>query len=368
MHGVAAVALRRAAWLLACAGAATADVCQISVRTSMEGTIEGSVAGSPTSAVPCAWHIKPDTWLEAVDFHARVSELHGSDRLSLYTSTLPSNRALAVSFSARHLIPQQFALTHTDEVLVVLSAQSNRTSFRLDYRCRPYGHKLGNYYFTPLVYVALMSILVLCGLSGLLLPSYLVCYYRAKRNQERALQESRLILHSELRRQARDRDQTLSQTMERRMMEALHQLPTELWHATESGEEQECCLCLDKFEEDDELRLLPCKHAFHKGCVDAWFAARRYMPRSCPLCKRNPIPAEAVASGGGGRNAGARPAPPAVSYGSARPAAEDAEDPYSSAQEEVISNLSHESVISGDRARDPPGVPRGLPGYVPEAA
>ena len=38
----------------------------------------------------------------------------------------------------------------------------------------------------------------------------------------------------------------------------------------------ECCLCMERFEESDEVRLLPCGHYYHKSCVDRWFATKRY--------------------------------------------------------------------------------------------
>ncbi|KZV29562.1 hypothetical protein F511_00840 [Dorcoceras hygrometricum] len=44
----------------------------------------------------------------------------------------------------------------------------------------------------------------------------------------------------------------------------------------------ECVVCLNKFEADEVLRLLPkCKHAFHVECVDTWLDAHS----TCPLCR-----------------------------------------------------------------------------------
>ena len=32
----------------------------------------------------------------------------------------------------------------------------------------------------------------------------------------------------------------------------------------------ECSICLATFKDGDELRELPCKHIFHKRCIDDW--------------------------------------------------------------------------------------------------
>ena len=42
-------------------------------------------------------------------------------------------------------------------------------------------------------------------------------------------------------------------------------------------------MCIDDFEVNDELRVLPCNHMFHKACIDPWLLERY----TCPLCKRN---------------------------------------------------------------------------------
>merc|ERR1711896_59699 len=44
---------------------------------------------------------------------------------------------------------------------------------------------------------------------------------------------------------------------------------------------ERCCICLGDFEKKDKIRELPCKHMFHKDCVDEWLGQNR----KCPLCK-----------------------------------------------------------------------------------
>ncbi|OCH91123.1 hypothetical protein OBBRIDRAFT_834473 [Obba rivulosa] len=43
-----------------------------------------------------------------------------------------------------------------------------------------------------------------------------------------------------------------------------------------------CLICLDDYDTDDELRLMSCKHAFHKDCVDKWLQVGR---NNCPACR-----------------------------------------------------------------------------------
>ncbi|CAN4076881.1 unnamed protein product [Withania somnifera] len=48
-----------------------------------------------------------------------------------------------------------------------------------------------------------------------------------------------------------------------------------------SEEDAICCICLTNYEDNDELRELPCSHYFHIQCVDKWLKINA----SCPLCK-----------------------------------------------------------------------------------
>ncbi|CAN1168205.1 E3 ubiquitin-protein ligase At4g11680 [Linum perenne] len=48
-----------------------------------------------------------------------------------------------------------------------------------------------------------------------------------------------------------------------------------------SGEDAVCCICLNEYEDEEELKELPCGHVFHVECVDKWLKINA----SCPLCK-----------------------------------------------------------------------------------
>ncbi|KAI8986092.1 hypothetical protein BD414DRAFT_487625 [Trametes punicea] len=43
-----------------------------------------------------------------------------------------------------------------------------------------------------------------------------------------------------------------------------------------------CLICLDDYQPEDDLRLMRCRHAFHKDCVDKWLQVGR---NNCPACR-----------------------------------------------------------------------------------
>ncbi|XP_043708219.1 E3 ubiquitin-protein ligase ATL31-like [Telopea speciosissima] len=56
----------------------------------------------------------------------------------------------------------------------------------------------------------------------------------------------------------------------------------------------ECAVCLNEFEDDEMIRLLPkCDHVFHPECIDAWLSNRT----TCPVCRADlvPVPGETPA-------------------------------------------------------------------------
>ncbi|KAH9891952.1 hypothetical protein C8Q73DRAFT_701740 [Cubamyces lactineus] len=43
-----------------------------------------------------------------------------------------------------------------------------------------------------------------------------------------------------------------------------------------------CLICLDDYQPEDDVRLMHCRHAFHKDCVDKWLQVGR---NNCPACR-----------------------------------------------------------------------------------
>lgn len=67
----------------------------------------------------------------------------------------------------------------------------------------------------------------------------------------------------------------------------INRLPTRSFNsadsmgAVENGDRPSCVVCMNDFENGDELRVLPCKHEFHLQCVDRWLKVKK----ECPLCR-----------------------------------------------------------------------------------
>lgn len=53
-----------------------------------------------------------------------------------------------------------------------------------------------------------------------------------------------------------------------------------------------CVICLEAFCDGDRLRVLPCEHAFHMGCIDRWLSGCHSFvdcdTSGCPTCKKKP--------------------------------------------------------------------------------
>lgn len=67
-------------------------------------------------------------------------------------------------------------------------------------------------------------------------------------------------------------------------------------HSDHIGNDDEhCVICLDHFVDGDRLRVLPCSHLFHAGCIDRWLSGaasdEECFTAGCPTCKERPYAA-----------------------------------------------------------------------------
>lgn len=96
-------------------------------------------------------------------------------------------------------------------------------------------------------------------------------------------ERQRLPLHSVLSmvRQHESRQQAGAQD------DTIEALPTRTYQASADGaasgkkEDCNCQICMEDFQEGDELRTLPCFHLFHAKCVDQWLRVNSI----CPTCR-----------------------------------------------------------------------------------
>lgn len=67
---------------------------------------------------------------------------------------------------------------------------------------------------------------------------------------------------------------------------ALSQLPIRIITEDDALDaDEECAVCCDNYKPGDKLRVLPCFHSFHCGCIDPWLQSDRPGARECPVCK-----------------------------------------------------------------------------------
>lgn len=58
------------------------------------------------------------------------------------------------------------------------------------------------------------------------------------------------------------------------------------------GRNSKCVICLEKFKEGQDVRIVPCRHEFHKDCVDPWLLSNY----TCPLCMLNIVEREGTSN------------------------------------------------------------------------
>lgn len=60
-------------------------------------------------------------------------------------------------------------------------------------------------------------------------------------------------------------------------------LPVAIFKDLEKKDIDNCAVCLQKYLETSEVRVLECAHFYHKECIDEWFQNNPF----CCICKRN---------------------------------------------------------------------------------
>jgi len=68
--------------------------------------------------------------------------------------------------------------------------------------------------------------------------------------------------------------------------EVVSNLPIKVFYKSKvrGNEPLECVICLEEYQDEEELRVLPCRHEYHVTCIDNWLTTRK---KFCPICKRD---------------------------------------------------------------------------------
>ncbi|KAJ3159437.1 hypothetical protein HDU86_001755 [Geranomyces michiganensis] len=78
------------------------------------------------------------------------------------------------------------------------------------------------------------------------------------------------------------------------------------WHMEDlvPATREKCMICLSMYETGDDVRVMRCRHGFHKGCLDQWLT--QYV-NSCPLCRDKAVSPAASSEGTTATEASASP-------------------------------------------------------------
>jgi hypothetical protein len=58
-------------------------------------------------------------------------------------------------------------------------------------------------------------------------------------------------------------------------------LPKVKYNKEKYSENYQCIICMEEFEKNEKVKLLPCGHIFHDNCIKEWLMKQK----SCPFCK-----------------------------------------------------------------------------------
>eukprot|EP00928_Gymnodinium_smaydae_P045963 TRINITY_DN30590_c0_g1_i1.p1 TRINITY_DN30590_c0_g1~~TRINITY_DN30590_c0_g1_i1.p1 ORF type:complete len:432 (-),score=70.34 TRINITY_DN30590_c0_g1_i1:75-1370(-) len=275
--------------------------CEVEDFTSNEGHIRAT-----GSSRVCAWRIRSESLVDSFSFMVMDLNLQGNDRVYFFSSSSLDESSL-VGVLVNPTVPAHLVLRNSQEVVVVLQANHPETRFECTFSVELseeisfFGRS-----FKPMTFGIILALTVVLALVIITSCCFGICFYWHFRQARYTIEHSEvlsvedLMARRRLERQRRDMvRETLAEAAEPHIVAALEALPTRQWGAdlvspaAEAGDKQEasgveeCTLCLEKFEESDSLRVLPCSHHFHKDCIDSWFASKRLLMRTCPLCRQN---------------------------------------------------------------------------------
>lgn len=129
-----------------------------------------------------------------------------------------------------------------------------------------------------------MAIIIAVLISGMLVVVFCSIYIRG-RSRSSTERVGQITGHSN---RPVDFYERPGQGLDRSLVESLPEVSYSVVKNMKTGKDSlECAVCLERFEEDENLRLLPkCSHVFHSECIDVWFHSHS----TCPLCRASLLP------------------------------------------------------------------------------
>ncbi|XP_001624061.3 E3 ubiquitin-protein ligase ZNRF3 [Nematostella vectensis] len=103
------------------------------------------------------------------------------------------------------------------------------------------------------------------------------------RQKQKESSLTRMALHALSRMETRQYESSLANSERSSHIEedGLSETASLASHVTEKN--PKCVICLEGFKNGQDLRIVPCRHEFHKECVDPWLLSNF----TCPLCMLN---------------------------------------------------------------------------------
>jgi Ring finger domain len=77
--------------------------------------------------------------------------------------------------------------------------------------------------------------------------------------------------------------QTQAEGMDKNSLNSIKKIKFQKVPNLKEEEEEKCPVCLLEFEDQEQVKQLPCGHLFHEGCIDSWLVRNS----KCPICKRD---------------------------------------------------------------------------------
>lgn len=68
----------------------------------------------------------------------------------------------------------------------------------------------------------------------------------------------------------------------RKVIKEVEEVEINMFDKIKNPQNEECFICYDSFKSEEIVRILPCKHIFHRCCIDKYLKTQSIL---CPYCK-----------------------------------------------------------------------------------